>query len=113
MFHFNFTDSFLYHGGLTLIAVAVGAVIVASLESTWFARPILRATVLRAAGRVSYGLYLWHIAIFFAVARYGTTWGAPLRILIAYPLVAAVTMLSWRYVERPALALKDRRPFRA
>ena len=110
---FNFTDSLLYHGGFTLIAVAVGAVIIASIESPWFARPILRGTVLRCAGRVSYGLYLWHIAIFFAVARYGTTWGAPLRILIAYPLVAAVTLVSWRYVERPALALKDRRPFGA
>jgi peptidoglycan/LPS O-acetylase OafA/YrhL len=112
VFHFNFTDSFLYHGGFTIVAVAVGVVIIASLESPWFARPVLRATVLRAAGRVSYGLYLWHIAIFFAVARYGTAWGAPLRILAAYPLVAAVTLLSWRYVERPALALKELRPFR-
>ncbi len=109
VFRLNFTDSFLYRGGFTLVAVAVGAMILAAIESPWFARPILRTPVLCIAGRVSYGLYLWHIAIFFAVARYGTTWGSAARVLLAYPLVALATFLSWRYVERPALALKDRR----
>ncbi len=109
VFRFDFTDGLLYQGGFTLIAVAVGIVIVAAIGSSWFLRPLFRSSVLRGAGRISYGLYLWHIAIFFAVARYGDTWGSPLRVLVAYPLTAAATWLSWRYVERPALALKDRR----
>jgi peptidoglycan/LPS O-acetylase OafA/YrhL len=113
VFRLNFTDSILYRGGFTLVAVAVGAVILAAIESPWFARPALRWPVLRVAGRVSYGLYLWHIAIFFAVARYGTTWGPWLRVLVAYPLVAIAVALSWRCVERPSLAMKDRRAAQA
>jgi peptidoglycan/LPS O-acetylase OafA/YrhL len=108
VFRVTYTDSFLYRGGFTVIAIAVGAVIVASIDSPWFARPMLRLTALRVAGRVSYGLYLWHIAIFFAVARYGSGWGEIVRVLVAYPLVALVTLMSWRYVERPALAVKSR-----
>jgi peptidoglycan/LPS O-acetylase OafA/YrhL len=63
----------------------------------WFARLIDRGW-LRGLGRISYGLYLWHIPIYVAV---GWVAGLPLAILVA--------MLSYRFVEQPFL----RRRYRA
>jgi peptidoglycan/LPS O-acetylase OafA/YrhL len=70
---------------------------------------LLEIPSLRVVGRVSYGLYLWHMPLFYVVNRYGAGWGAPARILVAVPLAAAFTFASWRYVEQPFLRLKDSR----
>ena len=62
----------------------------------WFARLIDRAW-LRGLGRISYGLYLWHLPIYVAV---GWIAGLPLAILVA--------VLSYRFVEQPFLRRRHR-----
>jgi len=62
----------------------------------WFARLIDRAW-LRGLGRISYGLYLWHIPIYVAV---GWVAGLPIAILVA--------VLSYRFVEQPFLRRRHR-----
>ena len=62
----------------------------------WFARLIDRAW-LRGLGRISYGLYLWHIPIYVAV---GWVAGLPIAILVA--------VLSYRFVEQPFLTRRHR-----
>jgi peptidoglycan/LPS O-acetylase OafA/YrhL len=104
----TYTGGFLYLGGFTLIAVCVAVVILASLQTNWFGRPFLRNRVLRGFGRVSYGLYLWHLVVFSVVLRYTESWQPLPRVAVAYAISAATTMFSWHFVERPALALKDR-----
>ncbi|HEX6732348.1 MAG TPA: acyltransferase [Pyrinomonadaceae bacterium] len=57
----HFTDTFLYRGGYTGVALLSGIItLTAALQSsTWFVR-ILEWPPLRFFGRISYGLYLWH-----------------------------------------------------
>jgi peptidoglycan/LPS O-acetylase OafA/YrhL len=102
-------NPFLYgRAGFTLIAISIGIVLVAILETEWLVNRLLRTAPLRAVGRVSYGLYIWHLAIFNAVIRYGRFWPPITQATVALSLAALATYLSFVLVERPFLRWKDR-----
>jgi len=101
-------DPFLYRGGYTLIAILVGTILLAILQTDWLVSRVLRWAPLRAVGRVSYGLYIWHLAIFNAVWRYGLLWPPITQATVALSLTALATCGSWFLVERPFLRWKDR-----
>ena len=63
---------------------------------------------LRAVGRVSYGLYLWHLLVFVAVVHFLSSWPAVPQILVAWTLSFACTLASWWPIEKPFLRLKSR-----
>lgn len=74
---------------------------------------LLRAAPLRAVGRISYGLYIYHVPVFFA----GGVWGSvpypyviptPARVAIVLGLAFLVSSISYRFIERPLLALGRR-----
>jgi peptidoglycan/LPS O-acetylase OafA/YrhL len=92
-----------------LIAVAIAVALLAVLESPWAGTRVLQAPPLRAVGRVSYGLYLWHFPVFFAVFRYGKHLPSTIRLVLALALAGAITYGSWILVERPAVRWKTRR----
>lgn len=71
---------------------------------------ILSARWLTYAGRVSYGLYLYHfpIAAAFYVAGYGPWSNLLLTSITSVPLA----MASWRFVETPLLRRGSQRPVR-
>jgi peptidoglycan/LPS O-acetylase OafA/YrhL len=102
------THAFLYLGGFTLVALCTGVVIIAAADGRWGGTRVLCFAPLRAVGQVSYGLYLWHMPVFYVMNRYGSGWGAPVRILVGLPVAAALTVASWVLVERPILRFKDR-----
>ena len=101
-------DPFLYRGGYTLVALAVGTMLLAILRTDWLVNRVLRAGPLRAVGRVSYGLYIWHLAVFNAVLRYGRYWPPITQATVALSVAALATCGSWFLVERPFLRWKDR-----
>jgi peptidoglycan/LPS O-acetylase OafA/YrhL len=101
-------DDFLYRGGFTLIAVALGIILLAVLETRWLVNRVLTTRPLRTIGRVSYGLYIWHLPIFTAVGRYDRTWAPAVQTIVALALTALATYGSWVLVERPFLRWKDR-----
>ncbi len=102
------TNTFYNDGGYTLVAVAAAIIVLAVAEGTRAATHAFGWSPLRSVGRVSYGLYLWHLPVFFAVARYTTGWRAPVRLTLALMLTVAFTMASWKFVEVPCLRRKDR-----
>ncbi len=102
------SNDFLYRGGFTLIALSVGMIMLAVLESPWPVARVFRLWPLRALGRVSYGLYIWHLAVFTAVLRYGRWWAPVVQAIVALALAGVATAISWIFVEQPFLRWKDR-----
>jgi peptidoglycan/LPS O-acetylase OafA/YrhL len=99
---------FLYNGGYTLIAVAVALVILAVLDTSWPVNRVLSFGPLRTIGRVSYGIYIWHLFVFVAIVRYGKEWGPWTRLSVGLTLTALATAASWVFVEQPFLRWKAR-----
>jgi peptidoglycan/LPS O-acetylase OafA/YrhL len=80
------------------------------------ARTVLAARPLRYLGRISYGLFLWHLLVLEVVVAlldlelftgsflvvFGLTWSVSV----------AVAAFSWRFVEEPILRWKNRGPGR-
>ena len=60
---------FLFNGGFTAFAIAVAVMLLAIVEADWLSKHVLTFGPLRAVGRVSYGLYLWHFFVFTIVAQ--------------------------------------------
>jgi peptidoglycan/LPS O-acetylase OafA/YrhL len=83
-------------------------------------RPLLsplRVGILVGTGVISYGIYLYHVRVIMLVEVAFRKFGivhtlGPDRPLYCGAIEIAVTvvlaMLSWRFVERPILGLKDR-----
>ena len=103
------SQSWLYLGGYTLIALLVAVVVVALVDTTWAGHRFFELPALQLLGRVSYGLYLWHLLAFVGVGRFvDPSVPAVPRLLLALALSAAATAISYRVVEQPALRLKKR-----
>ena len=95
---------FLFYGGLSLIDWSCGMILLAVLDARWAGTRLFRFSPFVRIGKVSYGLYLWHLPIYFMIRRYGTRdlWGA----LLALALTAACALVSWFLLEKPALRWK-------
>ena len=81
------------------LAIAFGVLVFAFRTPAWL-------RYLAAPGDVSYGIYVYAFPVQQSVAA---IWGAidPLLMFaIAYPVTYVLALLSWRIVERPALAMK-------
>ena len=103
-------NRFYFQGGFTLVALATAIVIVATVEGRWSGVRILAIAPLRAVGRISYGLYLWHPFVFFVVYRYLSAWPEFLEMSFAVVMAFVVTLLSWFLVERPFMRRRKSAP---
>jgi peptidoglycan/LPS O-acetylase OafA/YrhL len=83
-------------------AVIIGAT-VRGVSPLW-AGAVLRWTPLVYLGRISYGMYLWHMLVIGAVPA--DDW--PLMIVLVFPGTIALAALSFHFVEKPFLRLKSR-----
>jgi len=74
---------------------------------SWLA-PLLATRPLRFIGRISYGVYLYHLPVYFAVEKLLP--GEPLAVLLAIKLAVsfALAIASFYLVEQRFLRLKER-----
>jgi len=91
-------------------AIAVAAACLVAIAIVYEPR-VLRFSWLTGIGRVSYGLYLWHmtgIAVAAQLLGHVSAWLIPFGFLLSL----APTLLSWHLIEQPALSLKRYAPMR-
>lgn len=89
-----------------MIAVVglLSSVLILAIESQLLAGWLISPPIVKL-GRISYGVYLWHYPLLGLQSFYGFRgfW-----LLSNIPITLAVAALSFRYVERPLLSVKER-----
>lgn len=99
------TAGWLFDGGLGLVAVASCAVVLAAIQPAGRLVQALSFRPLRAIGTVSYGLYLWHYPVFVLMSASRTGLQGTSLLVARLATTAAVSLVSYRLVERP---IRDR-----
>lgn len=110
------SDRWLYRGGFLLFACAGAAVIATSvLPGGSEVRRVLSLSPLRAVGRVSYGLYLWHWPVDVALNPSRVHLGVWPLFLVRTLVAATIAVASYHLVELPIRTQRVRiqRPLRA
>jgi peptidoglycan/LPS O-acetylase OafA/YrhL len=105
----NNTGPFLYRGGLVAIDVACAIIILAIVDGQWAGRHFFQLKPLVLLGLISYGVYLWHLPILFAIRYYGPHWNDVVKVVVAVTATLALSIGSWFLVERPFMRMKSRR----
>jgi peptidoglycan/LPS O-acetylase OafA/YrhL len=101
-------DRWLLQAGYLPMNLASALLVVCLVTSPWPAlRLLFECAPMVWIGRVSYGIYLWHIVVFWMLGRLGLGlgWGYwPAAVACTFALAA----LSYYALERPLLRLKRR-----
>lgn len=87
-------------GRLYVIPAIAYATLCFSLHPAVFFRPFTRL------GDYSYGLYIYAFPLQQLILFYHPDWSWPGRLALAYPIILSVAVLSWHFIEEPALRLK-------
>jgi peptidoglycan/LPS O-acetylase OafA/YrhL len=103
------TRTLYFHGLLTVVALLVGIIIVRLLVApSLVGRLLLESAPIVGIGRISYGLYLYHIVVLYGLRLAGIPREDPIGISAMLGLSLVAALVSYLGVERPFLRLKDR-----
>jgi peptidoglycan/LPS O-acetylase OafA/YrhL len=99
---------FLYMGGFDGIDIACAIFLLAILDGRWGGRRLFELRPLVAMGTVSYGFYLWHLPVLFAVRYFDAHWNDVVRVVVALSVTMTMTLISWFALERPLMRWSNR-----
>jgi peptidoglycan/LPS O-acetylase OafA/YrhL len=91
----------LYRGGFMLCALASASVIAAAVQPDGLLRRLLSLPFLRFAGRISYGLYLWHWPLYLALNPDSVGLEGTALLVLRIGATLAISTLSFYAFERP------------
>ena len=109
-FNAQFAADWMVTFGYTLVAVGFALIVLITADGSatrWNALLCLRP--LRWAGRVSYGVYLWHLPVFYFVSQRWTV-DARLQFVLAVSVTVAGVLVSWFFVERRVITSPQKVP---
>ena len=111
---FSLSKAYQFVWGYSLLNYWFAVTIYAVAREGLFNR-FLETRLLKYLGKISYGLYVYHLAVIWFVSRIRDWWpysGEPLAkfltALIAFPLTVLIASMSYYLMEKPLLDLKDR-----
>src|SRR5205807_7789733 len=100
--HVADTTTWLYTGGFLVEGLAVAALIAAATRPySPILRPLLSLAPLRAIGRISYGVYLWHWPVYVYLTPPRTGLGDAPPLVARLATTFALASLSYRLIEQP------------
>ncbi len=99
---------FLYLGGFDAIDIACAVLLLAILDGRWGGRRLFELKPFVAMGVVSYAFYLWHLPVFFAIREFDTHWNDVVRVVVAFSVTLALTLISWFALEKPLMQWSKR-----
>lgn len=109
IFAARYYSSFVYNGGFALISLGVAAIII---DVVVFRSPLGRAVGFKPLvwiGKISYGLYLWHFPIFYALRQSLASRVNPFVLaVLCVVAVFVIATLSHYFLEKPFLKLRRR-----
>jgi peptidoglycan/LPS O-acetylase OafA/YrhL len=101
-------ENFYKYGGATLAAICVGFVLLDLMgRPLKLMQKFLQNPALVWTGRLSYGLYLWHIPVFYWLGTHDNWSGIQVQGL-RFAAVFLVAAASYYLIEQPFLKLKEK-----
>jgi peptidoglycan/LPS O-acetylase OafA/YrhL/4-amino-4-deoxy-L-arabinose transferase-like glycosyltransferase len=96
-----------------LVGAGLVAAVVAGTLGRWWGIRALGSSAMRSAGRLAYGIFLWHglVIAVYASRNPDAQFNLSLWRLLVFvaPIVALLSWLLWRLVQRPTWCFANRR----
>ena len=109
---FGSTTNWIGIGGFTLIDLFAAALILECIHPGSALGRVLSVRPLRELGIISYGFYVYHDLLHDFFAAFASLvlprHASPVTAAVAFLGTVAISLLSYRLLERPMLRLKDR-----
>lgn len=103
--HFLFAKEMVKSTMQAMFFFSVIGYLVTSKQETIINR-ILSSTILQYLGKISYGLYVWHVSVLFILNKYALTGNMIIDIMLLTGLSIIVAHISYRYFESYFLKYK-------
>lgn len=98
-----------YPGWIVIIpTTATAAVLAAGALGTGPAQSLLALAPIRAIGRISFSVYLWHWPVVLFLDGRWPDLDGPLRLAILIAVTLALSALAYWLIEQPLMRLRDR-----
>ena len=108
LFSAHLADRWVYQWDFAGVDLAWTLVLHAVLGGTGLVTRFFRLRPMVWIGKLSYGLYLWHLPVFVAVHQHLTGVLPPVQVVVALAITFSGASISYYFVERPFLRLKRR-----